>query len=197
MFTGIIECLGTITDMTAEGDNIIISVESPISPELQVDQSVSHDGICLTVTSMEGSTHQVVAVRETIERTALRQWKAEVQVNLERAMIAGSRLDGHMVQGHVDGTATCISREDKDGSWRFGFAYDPESAHLLVPKGSICIDGISLTVNEPTTERFYVDIIPYTYEHTRAKAWMPGVLVNLEYDILGKYMARWLQVREA
>jgi len=196
MFTGIIECLGTITDMLADGDNMIISVQSAVSHELQIDQSVSHDGICLTVTAIDHDIHQVVAVRETLERTALRQWQIGDEVNLERAMIAGSRLDGHMVQGHVDGVAICTSREDKDGSWRFGFKYDRESAHLLVPKGSICIDGISLTVNEPSLDEFFVDIIPYTYEHTRASAWSPGVQVNLEYDILGKYMARWLTVRE-
>ncbi len=196
MFTGIIELLGEIKSIEHEGSNIIIRVASDISGDLQVDQSLAHDGTCLTVTKLGDGWHEVVAIQETLDRTALSSWAKGKKVNLERAMIMNARLDGHIVQGHVDAVGRCVSLENKDGSWRYGFDYPEQYAHLMVPKGSICINGISLTANEPTMSRFYVDIIPYTYEHTNVHQWQVGNDVNLEFDILGKYVERLMSVKK-
>lgn len=190
MFTGIIESFGTITRITREGDNYHFTVRSTISAQLKIDQSLAHDGVCLTVVAIENDTHTVTAIRETMERTRLGDWTVGDTVNLERAMQAGARLDGHIVQGHVDATGSCLSVVEAGGSWYFTFSYQPTPEHLLVDKGSVCINGVSLTVVEPTDDTFKVAIIPYTYEHTNFKALRAGSKVNLEFDIIGKYIAR-------
>ncbi|MEM1217450.1 MAG: riboflavin synthase [Bacteroidota bacterium] len=194
MFTGIIESLGTITQIEAEGTNRHITVQSPISDQLKIDQSIAHDGICLTVVAIEGDQHTVTAIEETMNRTALGQWEVGKKVNLERAMSANARLDGHIVQGHVDKTGTCLKVEERDGSWIYTFQYEANPEHLLVDKGSICINGVSLTVVSPTVDTFSVAIIPYTYEHTGFHQLQAGHSINLEFDVIGKYIARHLAV---
>ncbi len=188
MFTGIIEAAGTITAIEREQDNVHFTVESPLSDELRIDQSLAHDGVCLTVVDLKQGTHTVTAVRETLARTRLGAWAVGGTVNLERAMQAGARLDGHIVQGHVDTVGECIDVTDSAGSWYFTFRYHTDD--LLVDKGSVCVNGVSLTVVEPTDDTFRVAIIPYTYEHTNFRALRPGSQVNLEFDIIGKYIAR-------
>ncbi|TXF87830.1 riboflavin synthase [Neolewinella aurantiaca] len=190
MFTGIIEASGKITHIEHEADNVHFTVASPISGELKIDQSLAHDGVCLTVVALEDGTHTVTAIRETLDRTRLGDWKTGDTVNLERAMMAGARLDGHIVQGHVDTVGECLKVEEAGGSWYFTFRYALSPETLLVDKGSVCINGVSLTVVEPVDDTFKVAIIPYTYEHTNFKALAPGVKVNLEFDIIGKYIAR-------
>ena len=190
MFTGIIEASGKITDIEREADNVHFTVASPISGELKIDQSLAHDGVCLTVVSLADGTHTVTAIRETLDRTRLADWKTGDTVNLERAMMAGARLDGHIVQGHVDTVGECLKVEEAGGSWYFTFRYALSPETLLVDKGSVCINGVSLTVVEPVDDTFKVAIIPYTYEHTHFNALAPGVKVNLEFDIIGKYIAR-------
>ncbi len=190
MFTGIIESAGTIINIKHEGDNVHFTVQSPISTELKIDQSLAHDGVCLTVVALTEDTHTVTAIRETLERTRLEEWKTGDTVNLERAMQAGARLDGHIVQGHVDTVGECLAVEEAGGSWYFTFRYDLSPENLLVDKGSVCINGVSLTVVSPVADTFKVAIIPYTYEHTNFNALRPGSQVNLEFDIIGKYIAR-------
>jgi len=197
MFTGIIEAFGEVVAFSDQGDNRTFTIQSAISSELKIDQSLAHDGVCLTVTRVHGDQHDVVAIRETMDRSSLGQWRQGTRVNLERAMMMNGRLDGHIVQGHVDATGKCILVEDKAGSWRYCFEFDREFAALIVPKGSICINGISLTANEPSTDRFYVDIIPYTYDNTNVHQWREGTLVNLEFDILGKYVQRMVNTSVA
>ncbi|MGB3800328.1 MAG: riboflavin synthase [Lewinella sp.] len=188
MFTGIIETAGEVVRIQPEGDNVHITVRSPISAELKIDQSLSHDGVCLTVVAIEEDMHTVTAIRETLNRTRLGEWLEGTRVNLERAMRAGGRLDGHIVQGHVDTVGTCQNVIEAGGSWYYSIAY--ESDDLLVDKGSVCVNGVSLTVVEPDDNSFRVAIIPYTYEHTNFKHLRAGDQVNLEFDILGKYIAR-------
>ena len=190
MFTGIIEAPGELTALVREGDNVHFTVASPISGELKIDQSLAHDGVCLTVVELGAGTHTVTAIRETMDRTRLGDWTVGQRVNLERAMQAGARLDGHIVQGHVDGVGECLSVEEAGGSWYYEFRYSPTPEHLLVDKGSVCINGVSLTVVEPTDDRFKVAIIPYTHEHTNFRELRAGDRVNLEFDIIGKYIAR-------
>ncbi len=190
MFTGIIEASGTITDIEQDRDNVHFTIASAISDQLKIDQSLAHDGVCLTVVKLGRSAHTVTAIRETLERTRLGDWEVGDTVNLERAMQAGARLDGHMVQGHVDTTGECLRVEEAGGSWYFTFAYRRTPEHLLVDKGSVCVNGVSLTVVEPTDAQFKVAIIPYTYEHTNFRALAAGSRVNLEFDIIGKYIAR-------
>ena len=190
MFTGIIEAPGELTALVREGDNVHFTVASPISGELKIDQSLAHDGVCLTVVELGTGTHTVTAIRETMDRTRLGDWTVGQRVNLERAMQAGARLDGHIVQGHVDGVGECLSVEEAGGSWYYEFRYSPTPEHLLVDKGSVCINGVSLTVVEPTGDRFKVAIIPYTHEHTNFRELRAGDRVNLEFDIIGKYIAR-------
>ncbi|HOY21289.1 MAG TPA: riboflavin synthase [Haliscomenobacter sp.] len=194
MFTGIIESLGTVKQIRQEGSNVHFSIASSISPELKIDQSVSHNGVCLTVVGTEGNVHVVTAIEETLKRSNLGQWQVGSLVNLERAMLSNGRLDGHIVQGHVDGTSLCTKVEDRDGSWNFHFRYTPSEEHLLVDKGSICINGVSLTVVSPVDDLFSVSIIPYTYEHTTFQSIREGDLVNLEFDVIGKYIARYAQL---
>ncbi len=192
MFTGIIESLGQLTEMRAEGDNLHFTIVSPISEQLKIDQSVSHDGVCLTVVAVSEGAHTVTAIRETLLRSKLQTWKPGQLINLERAMLAHARLDGHLVQGHVDTVGECLSVEEAGGSWYYRFRYHPRPDWLLVDKGSICINGVSLTVVEPADDTFSVAIIPYTYEHTNFRQLEAGALVNLEFDVIGKYIARHL-----
>lgn len=179
--------------MERERDNIHFTIESAISGELRVDQSVSHDGVCLTVAVLEEGAHTVTAIAETVRRTNLGDWQPGRRVNLERSMTLGARLDGHIVQGHVDATAEVTNIVEDGGSWLFTFRYEPSPDRLLVDKGSICVNGISLTVVAPGEDRFSVAIIPYTWEHTNLSQLRPGDRVNLEFDVLGKYIARHLR----
>ena len=194
MFTGIIESQGLVTEIQKEGSNVHFTIASSLSDELKIDQSVSHNGVCLTVVALAPGKHTVTAIEETLLRSNLGQLQVGNTVNLERAMISNGRLDGHIVQGHVDATATCTGVETLEGSWYFHFRYRLSPEHLLVDKGSICVNGVSLTVVSPKEDTFSVAIIPYTYEHTNFKALKPGDRVNLEFDIIGKYIARYLAV---
>ncbi len=190
MFTGIIETLGKITRLKKDGGNLHLTISSKLTPELKVDQSVAHNGVCLTVVDTNNDQYTVTAVEETLLKTTLNDLKEGSLVNLERAMILGSRLDGHIVQGHVDTTATCTHIEQKDGSWYFTFTYAPQQQHITIEKGSITVDGVSLTVVNSQQHSFSVAIIPYTYEHTRFKEYAKGSRVNLEFDVIGKYVAK-------
>jgi len=190
MFTGIIEAKGNITRVVKEGTNIHFTVASSISKELKVDQSVAHDGVCLTVTACDEHTHTVTAVEETLKKTNLAAWQEGRIINLERAMKLGDRLDGHIVQGHVSSRGTCLSRETLEGSHLFRFEFPEAFAALVIEKGSICINGVSLTAFEVGRNTFSVTIIPYTLEHTTFSDLQAGDALNLEFDILGKYMLR-------
>ena len=195
MFTGIIETLGEITKLEKGGSNLHITVDAPLTQELKIDQSVAHNGVCLTVVSLEGSTYTVTAIEETLQKTSLGNLKVGDAVNLERAMILGSRLDGHIVQGHVDQTGICTSITEKDGSWFFSFEYDATNGNPTIEKGSITIDGTSLTVVDSGSNTFSVAIIPYTYENTRFNSYRIGTVVNLEFDVIGKYVAKLMAGR--
>lgn len=190
MFTGIIETLGEVKQLQNEGGNLHITVSSDLSHDLKIDQSVSHNGVCLTIVSLDENTHTVTAIEETLEKSSLENLKVGQKLNLERAMILGSRLDGHIVQGHVDQTGTCTAVEEKDGSWIFSFEYDASLNNVTIEKGSITIDGVSLTVVDSDTSNFKVAIIPYTYERTRFHSYKIGDTVNLEFDVIGKYVAK-------
>ncbi len=194
MFTGIIESIGTVRRIEKEGSNVHFTIVSSISDELKIDQSVAHNGVCLTVVAAESGAHTVTAVEETLNRSNLGDWQEGSLVNLERSMRADSRLDGHIVQGHVDDTAECIAVDSLEGSWYFRFRYHPTEAHLLVDKGSITVNGVSLTVVDPQDDTFCVAIIPYTYQHTNFRDLRAGSRVNLEFDILGKYIAKYAAV---
>ena len=194
MFTGIIESLGEVKQIRQEGSNVHFSIASGISSELKIDQSVSHNGVCLTVVNVQDNIHTVTAIEETLKRSNLGQWQLGSLVNLERAMLSNGRLDGHIVQGHVDGTGMCTQVDDRDGSWNSHFRYTPTEEHLLVDKGSVCINGVSLTVVSPVDDLFSVSIIPYTYAHTTFQSIQEGDLVNLEFDVIGKYIARYAQL---
>lgn len=191
MFTGIIESLGKITNVKADRGNIDFTIESEISKELKIDQSVSHNGVCLTVTEKSDNTHTVTAVKETLDKSSLKNFSVDDLINLERAMKLGERLDGHLVQGHVDGVAKCISVSVNDGSWIYQFEFDIKNEMLLIEKGSICINGVSLTVFDIVKNTFKVTIIPYTYENTSFKKLKEGDMVNIEFDMIGKYLARF------
>jgi riboflavin synthase len=200
MFTGIIENIGQIVALTPEGSNLHVDVASSLAPELKIDQSVAHDGCCLTVVALHGPADQptgyrVTAIAETLEKTTLGSWAIGRRVNIERCTVSGARLDGHVVQGHVDTTGTVAQIEDLDGSWKVTIHHPENSDHVTVPKGSIAIDGTSLTVVDSTSTSFSVALIPYTWEHTRFHEWKVGESVNLEFDILGKYIARLLAQR--
>ncbi|MFS4445950.1 riboflavin synthase [Maribacter sp. 2307UL18-2] len=190
MFTGIIETLGEVADLKKEGGNLHMTIATPLAQELKIDQSVAHNGVCLTVVSLDETTYTVTAIEETLEKTALNTLQVGDQVNLERAMILGSRLDGHIVQGHVDQTGVCTAVDEKDGSWFYSFEYDPATKNPTIEKGSITIDGTSLTVVDSARNSFSVAIIPYTYEHTRFNTYTVGTVVNLEFDVIGKYVAK-------
>ena len=192
MFTGLRECLGKGVEVTSDKKNRIFMIDAPFyEGEIKVDQSIAHNGVCLTVTSIEGSSYYVTAIDETLQRTNLGELKKGDFVNLERCMRLNDRLDGHIVQGHVDITAECIAVEDKDGSWLFSFSYDKsKTQYCTVEKGSVCVNGVSLTVVDSTDSSFSVAIIPFTYEHTNFNALKQGDLVNVEFDIVGKYVAK-------
>ena len=190
MFTGIIETLGTIQEIKKDMNNIHVTINASITGELQIDQSVAHNGICLTVVAIEDSFYTVTAIDETIKKTNLADWKVGNSVNLERAMKLGDRLDGHIVQGHVDQTGTCIIAEQTDGSWLYTFEYDEKLNNITIEKGSITVNGVSLTVVNSQKNQFSVAIIPYTYEHTNFKNFVVGTKVNLEFDVIGKYISR-------
>jgi len=202
MFTGIIEALGRVTAVEREGTNRNLCIASPLSQELKVDQSLAHNGVCLTVTAVEGQHHWVTCVAETLNRSNLGSLKEGDPVNLERALPLNGRLDGHLVQGHVDCVGVCLSREEQDGSHLFRFEYPFQPEYLLIDKGSIAVNGVSLTViepqligkdaSDPTHCRFAVAIIPYTFQHTTFQSLQPGDSVNLEFDVIGKYVARYL-----
>lgn len=188
MFTGIVEQLGHITAIEKEGENIHFTVRSNFTHELKIDQSVAHNGACLTVVSINGDEYTVTAIHETLEKTNLGQWNVGTKVNLERCMIMNGRLDGHIVQGHVDTTAICTNIEDQNGSWKYTFKYTTEQ--VTVEKGSITVNGVSLTVVDSKDQQFSVCIIPYTYEHTNFHQLKIGDKINLEFDIIGKYVAK-------
>lgn len=194
MFTGIIEEVGVVMAVEPHGTNLNITLAARMTLELRIDQSVSHNGVCLTVVHIDGDRYTVTAVKETLERSALGALHPGDGVNLERCLRLGDRLDGHMVQGHVDTVTTCTQVVDKDGSWSYTFLL-PSQKHLLVHKGSICINGVSLTIAELTGENFSVAIIPYTFEHTTFRDLVAGQNVNIEYDVLGKYVERMLGTR--
>ncbi|MDI5886869.1 riboflavin synthase [Flavobacterium yafengii] len=190
MFTGIIETLGTIQEIKKENSNVHITMNSSITSELQIDQSVAHNGICLTVVAINDTSYTVTAIDETIKKTNLGDWKIGDSVNLERAMKLGDRLDGHIVQGHVDQTGTCIIAEQTDGSWIYTFEYNEKLNNITIEKGSITVNGVSLTVVNSKKNEFSVAIIPYTYEHTNFKTFEVGTKINLEFDVIGKYVSR-------
>jgi riboflavin synthase len=188
MFTGIVEAIGEVKEMVRENSNKHFKIESPISTELKVDQSISHNGVCLTVTKVEGKCHWVTAIEETLLKSNLCKIKVSEKINLERCMKADGRFDGHIVQGHVDGTGVCASISDRDGSYVIQFSFVPTSNSLIVEKGSICVNGVSLTCFQVTKNSFCVAIIPYTWEHTTFSDLKVGDHVNLEFDIIGKYV---------
>lgn len=194
MFTGIVETQGIIKKVTEKGSNKTFWIKSPISSKLKPDQSVAHDGVCLTVEEVKASRHRVTAIAETLSKTTLGDWQEGSTTNLERCLKINDRLDGHFVQGHVDTTATCIDKKEKDGSWEFSFQFPSEFASMLIEKGSIAINGISLTIFNVTGTTFDVAIIPYTFEHTNMNLLKPGEKVNIEFDMLGKYINRKLSL---
>ena len=194
MFTGIIETTGKIISIEENGTNKKFCIVSSISHELKVDQSISHDGVCLTVESISDNMHFVTAIEETLSVTNLGSWQKNNTVNLERCMQMNGRLDGHIVQGHVDAVANCIDVEEKKGSWEYRFQFPAEFMHLVIDKGSVCVNGISLTAFDIKFNSFKVAIIPYTYHHTNISAVKKNSLVNIEFDILGKYLARFREV---
>ena len=190
MFTGIIETLGIVTEIKKEQNNLHLTLSSSITPELKIDQSVAHNGICLTVVAINETKYTVTAIGETINKTNIGNWNVNDEVNLERAMKLGDRLDGHIVQGHIDQTATCIEAYETNGSWHYTFEYDPNRSNITIEKGSITVNGVSLTVVNSEKNKFSVAIIPYTYEHTNFHNFKVGTVVNLEFDVIGKYVAR-------
>jgi riboflavin synthase len=197
MFTGIIEALGTIQSVSVDKTNRVFWISSIISSQLKTDESVSHSGVCLTIEETRDAMHRVTAIRETLDKTNMQNWKKGDLVNLERSMQMNGRIDGHIVQGHVDGTAKCISRKDFDGSVEFIFSFDEDKAALIIEKGSISVNGVSLTAFNVSNNTFTVAIIPYTFEHTNFKNIAEGDIVNLEFDMLGKYVARIIQINAA
>lgn len=192
MFTGIIESIGEITNKVAEGTNVHLTIESDLAGELKVDQSIAHNGVCLTVTKLHNDGFEVTAVAETLLKSNLGKVNVGDKLNLERCMKAGGRFDGHIVQGHVDQTGTCTGVSDQDGSWIFDFEFDPKNGNIVVEKGSICVNGVSLTCFNTTENSFSVTIIPYTYEHTNFHELETGDQVNLEFDVIGKYVKKIL-----
>ncbi|PHS67330.1 MAG: riboflavin synthase [Flavobacterium sp.] len=190
MFTGIIEAMGEICSLTKEGSNLHIEVKSPITPELKIDQSVAHNGVCLTVVEISGAIYTVTAIKETLNKSNIGNLEIGSTVNLERSMKLGERLDGHIVQGHVDQTAICVAIAEEDGSTYFTFKYDETFNNLTIEKGSITVNGVSLTVVDSKKNEFSVAIIPYTIEHTNFSSFKIGAKVNLEFDVVGKYLKR-------
>jgi riboflavin synthase len=194
MFTGIIEDIGIISNLKRELDNLHITIKSAMTPELKIDQSMAHNGVCLTVVAINNDEYTVTAIQETLNKSNLGTFKIGDQVNLERAMLLGDRLDGHIVQGHVDQTAVCTQVEDANGSWVYTFNYDSTLNNITIEKGSITVNGTSLTVINSKKDSFSVAIIPYTYHHTNFNTFKSGTIVNLEFDVLGKYVAKLLEL---
>lgn len=195
MFTGIVEALGELKHIEKEDSNLHLRFSAPFTQELQIDQSVAHNGVCLTVVELSNDSYTVTAIEETLQKTNLGKLEIGDVVNLERCTQVGARLDGHIVQGHVDQTGTCTSIENHEGSWKFHFQYQPNLSNITVTKGSICINGVSLTVVDSEKNGFSVAIIPYTYENTSFKNLQVGDLVNLEFDIIGKYVSRLMELK--
>jgi len=194
MFTGIIEATGTLAKVETEGTNKHFWIDSPFTKDLKIDQSVAHNGVCLTVVDIVGDrVYKVTAIKETLDKSNLGVVAEGEEINLERCMLMHARLDGHIVQGHVDQSATCTKVVEEDGSWVFTFSYDTKGGNITVEKGSITVNGVSLTVVDSGPGTFSVAIIPYTYEHTNFKAFKPGSKVNLEFDVIGKYVARLME----
>jgi riboflavin synthase len=191
MFTGIIEATGVIKNIISENTNLSFTIESEISHEFKVDQSIAHNGVCLTVEKVKSNQHTVTAITETINKTNVQFWQVGAKINLERCLPFHGRIDGHIVQGHVDATGICIEKKEMDGSWLFSFSFDQKFAALVIEKGSICINGISLTCFNVDRNRLSVAIIPYTYNHTNIQFVDEGDIVNLEFDIIGKYLNRF------
>lgn len=196
MFTGIIETLGIVRELKKTDDNLDLTIQSPLTAELKIDQSVAHNGVCLTVVEIQNDCYTVTAIRETIEKTNLADWQIGNLVNLERAMKLGDRLDGHIVQGHVDQTAVCTDIQQANGSWYFTFEYNTQPGNITIEKGSITVNGVSLTVVNSKQGGFSVAIIPYTYEHTNFKTLSIGSRVNLEFDVIGKYITQLYRRQE-
>lgn len=196
MFTGIIETLGRIKSIEKEQENVHFTITSSVTSELKIDQSVAHNGVCLTVVAIENDNYTVTAIKETLDKTNLGTWKEGDAVNLERAMKLGDRLDGHIVQGHVDQVGTCISVKEANGSWYFTFKYDATLSNITIEKGSITVNGVSLTVVNSKLNEFSVAIIPYTFSHTNFHTMKEGSLVNLEFDVIGKYVSRLNELRK-
>ena len=195
MFTGIVEKTGVVSEVAVAGTNKTFWIASPISHELTIDQSISHNGVCLTVEEISNGVHRVTAIDETLKKTNLNDWKAGSIVNLERCLQMNGRLDGHIVQGHVDAVALCTDVQEKDGSWEFSFQFDKQHAALLIEKGSVAINGISLTLFNVREDSFQVGIIPYTYAHTNMQQLQKGDYANIEFDMIGKYVNRYLQFK--
>lgn len=195
MFTGIIETLGSVVHLEKEGGNLHIRISSAISDELKIDQSVAHNGVCLTVVGIAPGEHTVTAIEETLQKSNLSDLKPGDRINLERCTLIGGRLDGHIVQGHVDQTARCVALAEQNGSWVYTFQYDPAVGNITVEKGSVTVNGISLTVVGSKKDSFSVAIIPYTYENTNLQYVKPGSAVNLEFDVIGKYVARMMELK--
>lgn len=196
MFTGIIEAFGIVHSIEKQGTNAAFWIKSPISTAFKVDQSVSHNGVCLTVEDTKEGMHKVTAIDETLKKTNLATWQPETLVNLERSMSMNGRIDGHIVQGHVDTIATCIEKKDAGGSWEFTFEFPAEFAALVIEKGSVSLNGISLTVFNAGADSFSVAIIPYTYKHTNIQQVKKGSTVNIEFDMIGKYVNRMLALQK-
>ena len=190
MFTGIIETIGIIEEVKSAGTNKTFWISSPLSPEFKIDQSISHNGVCLTVEEIQGNRHRVTAIAETLQKSDLDHWETGGLINIERCMLMNGRLDGHIVQGHVDTTAVCINKQELDGSWEFRFRFPTQFGSLVIEKGSISLNGISLTIFNVSDNEFSVAIIPFTYEHTNIKSISPKSVVNLEFDMVGKYINR-------
>jgi len=195
MFTGIIETIGRVSAIQTQGTNKTLWIESAISSELTIDQSVAHNGVCLTVEEISQNAHRITAVAETLKKTNLNHWENDTIINLERCLPMNGRLDGHIVQGHVDAIATCLRIDEKEGSWEYLFRFDAAFATLVIEKGSISLNGISLTLFNVANDTFQVAIIPYTYEHTNLKQLTAGGIVNIEFDMIGKYVNRFLQFK--
>ncbi|MFZ3274050.1 MAG: riboflavin synthase [Lutibacter sp.] len=193
MFTGIIESVGFVKNLEQEKENLHITIESNFTNELKIDQSIAHNGVCLTIVNIDGNTYTVTAIKETLDKSNLKYVKVGDEINLERAMILGARLDGHIVQGHVDQTAVCANIVEENGSWVFSFEYENDYNNITIEKGSITINGVSLTVVNSRKNSFSVAIIPYTYEFTNFHTFKKGTVVNLEFDVIGKYVARLLE----
>ncbi len=195
MFTGIIETMGMVESIEKEGSNSIFWLNSTLSNTFKIDQSVAHNGVCLTIDQLSEDKHRVTAISETLEKTELASWKVGALVNLERCLVMNGRIDGHIVQGHVDCTATCLEKVDKDGSWEFRFRIPPQFSALIIEKGSICLNGISLTIFNVSIDEFSVAIIPYTFTHTNIGTIEVGMRVNIEFDIIGKYANRIAELK--